>query len=570
MKLKWITEGNRNRRLAGAAVAAVLVVLIGVWRSYETRQRAGREDVGLTAEVRRGPLTISLVESGAIRNRERAIVRSEVEGARTIIQLVEEGKHVEAGDLLVELDSSSLEEQRLEQEARVENSEAAVIQSRESLEVSRNQAEADVARAELDLRFAIMELEQYREGDYPQELQQAEASITIAEEEVRRARENLEWSRTLEAEGYITRSELEADELALKRRGLDLELARGKRNVLTQYTHVQALEKRKSDIQQAEMALERVRRRARADVIRAESDLHSRESDLRHQQNRLERLKDQIAKCRITAPASGMVIYATSVQMHRWRRIDPLEPGQTVRERQELIHLPTTTDMMVEISVHEAHLPKIRVGLPARITLDTDPDRVFAGELKRIGILPDSAGMALNPDLKLYQCHVHIDETARGLRQGMTCSVEVIIEQHDDVLYIPLQALVRVDGQTTVYVAGPRGVAPRPVRIGLDNGRRVHILEGLDEGERVLLAPPLSTSVRRDTPDVTPAEPESDAPTRAPAPDTANSGAESEERETRRRERPTEGERRPRPEGGGERSGERRGGTRPGPGADAP
>ncbi len=481
------------------ALAALGIILAAGAAQRRAEQRAAG-NVGLTTDVQRGPLTISLVESGTIRNRERVIVRSEVEGGRNIIQLVDEGTMVEAGDLLVELDSSSLEEQRLEQEARLLNSEAAVIQSRESLEVVRNQAEADVARAELDLRFARMALDQYESGEYPQQLQQAEASITIAEEELRRARDQLEWSRTLETDGYITRSELEADELALKRRELDLTLARGKRDLLTAFTHVQALEKLKSDIQQAEMALERVRRRARADVIRAEADLRTKESDLRHQKNRLARLEDQIAKCRIVAPSSGMVIYATSVQTHRWRRPDPLEPGQTVRERQELIHLPTTGEMMVEITVQEASLPKIRVGLPARITLESGLDRVFSGQLKRIGILPDSTSMALNPDLKLYNCEVLIDESARGLRQGMSCLVELLVEQHDDVLYVPLQALVRVNGTPTLYVVGPRNmIERRAVSVGLDNGRMVHILDGVSEGERVLLAPPLTTSERRDT-----------------------------------------------------------------------
>lgn len=485
------------QRLIWSGLVAVVLLGFGINRIRQGQLKSSREQVGLTTAVNRGPLTISLVESGTIRNRERVIVRSEVEGAQTIIQIVPEGKFVNKGDLLVELDSSTLAEQRLEQEARVLNSEAAVIQSSENLEVARNQAAADVSQAELNLRFAEMALEQYEKGDYPQELQQAEASITIANEELQRARDNLEWSRMLEADGYITRSELNADELALKRRELDLDLANGKRDVLTKYTHRQALEKLQSDIKQSEMALERGKRRARADVIRAEADLRAKESDLRHQKNRLEKLGDQIGKCKILAPADGMVIYATSVQTQRWRRLEPPEPGHVVRERQELIHLPATGEMMVEISVQEANLPKIRTGLQALITVESGAG-VYFGELKKIGILPDSTSGALNPDLKLYICEVHIDASAEGLRQGMSCTVELLIEQHEDALYVPLQSLVRVNGSPTVYVAEEDSVAMRQVKVGLDNGRMVHILEGLHEGEKVLLAPPLKESERRE------------------------------------------------------------------------
>lgn len=508
-----------SRRNLISATGLLALVLLWSGLSAITESRQAGEGIGLTTEVHRGPLTISLVESGTIRNRERVVVRSEVEGSRTIIQLVDEGTMVEAGDLLVELDSSSLEEQRLEQGARVENGEAAVIQSSESLEVVRNQAAADVARAELDLRFAKLALEQYQEGEYPQQLQQAEAAIAIAGEELRRTEDELEWSRRLENEGYITRSEMEADELALKRRQLDLELAQGKLELLTRYTMRQEMEKLQSDIQQAEMALERVRRRARADVIRAEADLRSRESDLRHQKNRLSRLEDQIGKCRIVAPAGGMVIYATSMQTHRWRRIDPLEPGQTVRERQELIHLPTTGDMMVEISVQEASLPKISPGLPALITLDSGTEQEYRGRLHRIGILPDSSSMALNPDLKLYNCEVHIDPPAKGLRQGMSCTVELLIEQHDDALQIPLQSLVRVDAKPTVYVVASHRAKPRTVRVGLDNGRLVHVLEGLEPGERILLTPPLADSSRRQRPVAADDGPATDHPRQQHEPD---------------------------------------------------
>ncbi len=527
------TDRNAWRTRGRVAVLVLFAGLAwGAWQVRERRQAAAREAVGLTVPVHRGPLTINLTETGTLRNRERLIVRSEVNGFRTILQLVDEGTLVKAGDLLVELDASELEEQQVELEARLQNSEAAVVQSRENLEVARNQATADVAQAEIDLKFARMALHQYVEGEYPQQLQQAEAAITIAGEELQRARDGLEWSRRLETDGYITRSELDADELALKRRELDMELAIGKRDLLTEHTHVQTLERLNSNILQAEMALERVQRRARADLIRAESDLRSKEFDLSHQRSRLERLVDQIAKCRILSPNDGMVIHATSVQTHRWRRIDPLEPGQTVRERQELIHLPTTTEMMVEISMQEAHLPKLSVGLPARITMDTGPDRIYSGHLRRIGILPDSGSMALNPDLKLYVCEVLIDATATGLRPGMSCQVELLIEEHPDALHVPLQALTRVGGVPTLYVVGPGGPAPRPVEIGLDNGRMVHLLAGVAEGERVLLAPPLAPAERRrrdvPRPEIEPPPapgngtvPNANEPPREPRPDAA-------------------------------------------------
>jgi HlyD family secretion protein len=455
----------------------------------------GDSDAPATFTALRGPLTISVTESGTIQSRERVVVRSEVEGQTTIIWLVEEGTQVEAGDLLVQLDASALEDQLAEQEIRVLNAEAAFIRAREQLEIDRNQAQADVAQAELDHRFAVMNQTKYIEGEYPQELQSAEAAINVASEELQRARDKLAWSERLAEEGYLTRMELQADELAANRAEIDLELARGKKALLETYTHQQKLEELASDVDQKGLALERERRRTSANLVRVEAEFRAKESEYNRQQERLNKIKEQIAKCRITAPAAGMAVYVSTSSGWRGSN-EPLETGQQVRERQELIYLPTASAMMAEVGIHESSLRKIVAGMPARVIVDALPNRSFAGAVRRIGLLPDAQHGWLNPDLKVYQTDIHIDGEADGLRPGMNCRAEIVIEELDDAVYVPLQAIVRVEGQPTAYRWNGRRAEPRPVEIGLDNNRMVHIRSGLEAGDEVLLNPPLEASRR--------------------------------------------------------------------------
>lgn len=93
-----------------------------------------------TYRVKRGPLTISFVESGTIKARNQIIIKNEVEGRSSIISLIPEGVRVKKGDLLVELDASSLEDQKIDQEIRVQNTEASYIGATENLAVVENQA----------------------------------------------------------------------------------------------------------------------------------------------------------------------------------------------------------------------------------------------------------------------------------------------------------------------------------------------------------------------------------------------------------------------------------------------
>ena len=452
-------------------------------------------DTAATFEARRGPLTISVTESGTIQSRERVVVQSEVEGRTTIIWLIEEGTQVQKGELLVQLDASGLEESQAEQTLRVRNAEAAYIRSREQLEIVRNQTQADISKAELEFRFAELNLTKYVEGEYPQEFQRAEADITLAEEELQRANDKLAWSKRLADEGYLTRMELQADELAAQRTTIDLELARGKLNLLQSFTHIQKLEELRSEVEQTQMALERTRLRTAADIVQAEADYSAKKSEFEGQQDRLTRINRQLEKCQVVAPADGLVIYVTTGQGRRGGE-EPLREGQEVRERQELIYLPTAAAMMADIQIHESSLRKVATGMPARVFVDAIPGTAFEAVVRRIALLPDAQHGWLNPDLKTYRTEVHLLDGGGMLRPGMNCRAEIIVDELDDAVYVPLQAVVRVDNEWVVYLAGRRQPQLRRVEIGLDNNRMVHIRSGLQGGERIVMNPPLQESQR--------------------------------------------------------------------------
>jgi len=74
----------------------------------------------------------------------------------------------------------------------------------------------------------------------------------------------------------------------------------------------------------------------------------------------------------------------------------------------------------------------------------------------------------------------------------MSCRAEIIIEEYDDATYVPVQAVLRVGAEPTVYVWSGKDFEPRKVEVGLDNNVMIRILRGLKAGENVLLTPPLA------------------------------------------------------------------------------
>ena len=481
-------------------MGVVILVLVGlvlvVWQRFSGSQEPLLQEAVYV--VRSGPLTIDVVESGTIKAREQLIIKNEVEGKTSILYLIPEGTQVKKGDLLVELDASALMDAKIDQEIKVQNARAAFVNATENLAVVENQAQSDLDLAKLTLAFARQDLKKYTDGEYPNALQKANAEITLAQEELARARERLEWSKTLYEEKFISQTELAADELAEKKKALDLSLAKNNLDLLVNYTNQRDLAQRKSDVSQAEMAMERTRRKARADVVQAGAELKAREAEFQRQNDRLEKILTQLEKTRIVSPADGLVIYATSAQGGMFRRnTEPLQEGQDIRERQELIYLPTASSSNAEIAIHESNLKKVGTGMPAKVTVDALPGREFSGRITHIAPLPDAQSIWMNPDLKVFTTQIFLDGNDSDMRTGMSCQAQIIIETHDNVLSVPVQAVLQVQGIPTVYVRSGSGFVPRPVEIGLDNNRMIHVKNGLAAGDIVLLTPPLAAAEKK-------------------------------------------------------------------------
>ena len=157
-----------------------------------------------------------------------------------------------------------------------------------------------------------------------------------------------------------------------------------------------------------------------------------------------------------------------------------------------MIVIPDTTQLKVEIKVHETWINKIDVNQPAKITTTAFPDEVFTGKVLKKAPMADSQSYSLLEDVKVYTTDVSIEGTHNYLRTGMTAKVEILIDKLKDVLYVPIQSVVTEedDQKKVCYVLTDKGQQKREVEIGLFNDDFVEIKNGLVEGEQVLLNPP--------------------------------------------------------------------------------
>jgi HlyD family secretion protein len=486
--------GKKPYKLIGAAVLIVAIGLVIVWLKVV---RGGEDPANSVATfvAKRGPLTISVLEAGALKAKDPEIIRNQVEGRTTIISIVSEGTRVNKGDLLIELDVSTLRDKRVDQVILVNNADAAHVNAEETLKITTSQAESDVELAQLKLDFARLDLDKYRgnDGQYATDKAKAEGDIKLSEQEVAKDQDYYGWSEKLAKEKYLSATQLQADELTLEKSKLNMIVARNNLKLLEKYTYTRQIAQLISDVNQAQAALDRAKSKERANIAQAKADLGAKEQEWKRQQDKLAKIDDQIVKAKVFAPTEGMVVYATSSRGGGFRNDrQPLADGVEVWERQELIYLPRSSSTVAEVDVHEASLQKVRAGLPAIVTVDALPGKKFMGTVSQIAPLPDPQSMWMNPDLKVYKTEIALEVNDPQLRSGMNCKAEIIVEQHTDTVYVPVQAVLRVGGQPTVYVLNDNGdTEERKVEIGLDDNSMVRIVSGLKESELVLLTPPL-------------------------------------------------------------------------------
>src|SRR5262249_33951375 len=169
-------------------------------------------------------------------------------------------------------------------------------------------------------------------------------------------------------------------------------------------------------------------------VVKAQKQFLAREAAFELEKSREAKLQEQVEKCKLYAPADGLIVYGSPPV----RAGQPMiEEGAAVRERQKIFSLfDPTGPMRGNTKVHEAWVDRLSPGQRARIKVDAFPDQVISGEVKAVAPLPDISRFSTS-DVKVYTTLVALDKELASLRPGMTAEVEILVTELDNVLSVP-------------------------------------------------------------------------------------------------------------------------------------
>jgi HlyD family secretion protein len=402
--------------------------------------------------VHRGDLIVTVVEDGNLESAKNTEIRCQVAGGATIKKIVVDGTIVEQGEQLVELDSSTIDEQILTQRIAYEKARAI-----------RDQAVNDLAAAKIALR-------EYVDGTYLKDLQTVDSQITVAQENLRSAENTLQYTGRMFRKGYVTPLQLEAQEFAVKRSHLDLDMANTAKKVLQEFTFA----KMKNELE--------------TKVATAEAKASSEQAAFELEESKLRRLETQKNNCIILAPQAGMVVYANESGSRFGSSSGQvrIEEGAQVRESQVILRVPDLAQMQVKVTVHESKVESLRPNMPAAVRIQ---NRKLTGYVTSVANQPESSSF-FSANVKEYAAFVRIDGEQKDLKPGMTAEVEILIDERKNVLTVPIQCAVDQGGKQYCWRLVNGVPEKTEVRLGLGDDRNIEVRAGLNEGDVVLQNPP--------------------------------------------------------------------------------
>ena len=482
-------------------VGGVVLVTLVLWAGFGWGSSGSNGDDLLRATVVPRSFTVSLKEKGELKAAKSADVKCEVEGRSTIISLVAEGTSVNKGDLLVELASDAIENRIREAELKETNSITAYESAKTELDIQRDKNSSDIRKAGLAIELRKLAFDKYQKGEWVQASKDAQIAIEQAEMSLERREQDFIGAEKLFEKNFTTRTEFEEMKFNFQKAKWNLQKAELAQDVLERYTHVADLKQRQSDVEEAIKEAERVKKTADGEELRKARNLVGRTKELELIQDQLAKLRQQRTKCRIYAPTQGFVVYYSGGGRRFFMSSDQqIKVGAQVIERQVLIELPDTSVMLAVVRVHETKTDRLRLGQKTVLTVEGFPGRRFTGTVTKIAVLADSQSSWLNPDLKEYETEITLDPTDAKLKPGVTAHAEILVDTIDDKLAVPVQAVYSKGGRRYVFRDRGNTIEHVPVELGGIGLEWVEIVDGLADGDRVLLA--FSDEMKRSIPDV--------------------------------------------------------------------
>ena len=454
--------GRLNARLFSRVLLAGFVLVgagFGIYRMAEAMMTPGQDDIvhkhHLTHTVSRVPLTVSLKEQGTLESSENVEIICKVRGENIITSVVENGAYVKEGDVILTLDSLYIDEQ--------------ISERSKYAHWSRSGAEHWRATA----NYRQLKVAEYLEGRYVTQVMSKELERVLKESALLADNKMLAFNMQQFEKGYVSKDYVDQIRRQIDKSVVDLDLLNTDLKVLKEHT-------KKSEMARLEGELKVAQAQFEASDERAEADA-----------SRRDRAVEEKAFCTILAPKDGLVIHPRAAS---WKWAPDIVIGGSVYKEQVLLLMPDLDQMQVKIGVEEEVIDNISVGMKTIVTLPgREPFDAKVSEVADIARPP----IIGSGDVVRYDVIVALPKL-EDLKPGTSAKLEIVMNELEEVLTIPVAATVEIDEQTYCWVETKTGVEQRLLETKVGDDVFVVVTDGVHVGEKIVMNPLLYTDAPQD------------------------------------------------------------------------
>ena len=176
----------------------------------------------------------------------------------------------------------------------------------------------------------------------------------------------------------------------------------------------------------------------------------------------------QLRKLEISAPISGVLSEFT----------DATEKT-LIEENTQICRIVDYTRVLVDLQIPNSQIRHIALDQPVRVIDYSYPDEVFSGKIAVVDPVVDAT-------TRTFRAVAEVDNPKLLLRPGMFVKAEIVTESHVDVVLIPRELVLLRGNREVVFVEESARAQMREIETGLEDEKFVEVLEGVDEGERLI------------------------------------------------------------------------------------
>lgn len=438
-------------------VVVVLVIIGGagflalrVFASGESASNAKYDAI----MVGRGTLISTVSAIGMIASEERLALNFEASG-RVAEVLVETGDVVQKDQLLARLESDELGLQLRAAEASLVVTEAQV----RILKAPPNAS--DLAAAEAQLVSAQAQYNEVLDGPETDQIGLAKVQLEKAQAALSQAQAGYDKVKDKPNIGALPQS------LQLQQATLDYEAAQANYRLTIQGASNAQTAAALAQVAQAEANLDRLERGA------SDEDITIAEAQVEQARIQVEQVQLAIENMKLIAPMAGTMV-AVNIRANELLAAG-LQPAMVLQD---------DSQFHIDVDVDEIDIGGVREGQDVVVSVDALPDVRLIGEVDRIS--PEANQQT---GISTYGVTVLLESADVPLRAGMSATASITVESLQDILVIPNWAvqLDRTEGKAYVEILVDGEPVRSEVRLGLRSDSRSQVLEGLQDGDIVVI-----------------------------------------------------------------------------------